>query len=166
MARTHAYQSRLSWRGSTGVGYDAYERTHRVLVPPADGGLLLSSDAAFCGDARLMNPEQLLLAAASSCQLLAFLALAARARIDVLSYRDDAEAVMPEGQQPMRITQITLRPRIVVGMGSDVDRVGRLVTQAHDGCFIANTLTAEVVLDPVIELADEDSATRREGQAG
>lgn len=161
MAQTHSYQSRLSWHGSTGVGYDSYERTHRIVVPPADGELVLSSDPAFAGDAQLANPEQLLLASVTSCQLLSFLALAARSRVDVLAYEDDAKAVMPEDQKPMRITGITLRPRIVVAAGVDVDRVERLVAQAHDACFIANSLTADIVIDPVIEHAGEHITARQ-----
>ena len=153
MSPTHAYHSRLSWRGSTGDGYDSYERTHRVVVPPADGELVLSSDPAFHGDAELPNPEQLLLASVSSCQLLSFLAMAARSRVDVYAYEDDAEAIMPEDQRPRRITQITLRPRIVVSPAADLDRVGRLVARAHAECFIANTVTAEVVVDPTVEHA-------------
>ena len=127
MTQTHTYRSRLCWDGTTGVGYDAYDRTHRVAVPPAGGELVLSSDPAFLGDAKLLNPEQLLLAAASSCQLLSFLAIAARSRIDVVGYEDEAEAIMPEDVKPLRITQITLRPHIVVARGVDLDRVRRLV---------------------------------------
>ncbi len=161
MAHTHAYQARLLWRGSTGAGYDSYERTHRVAVPPADGELVLSSDPAFHGDAHLPNPEQLLLASASSCQMLMFLAIAARSRIGVLAYTDDAEAIMPEDQKPMRITRITLRPRIVVAAGADLDRVRRLVERAHDRCFIANTLTAETVVDPTIGHTDGQADSQR-----
>jgi organic hydroperoxide reductase OsmC/OhrA len=153
MTHAHAYRSRLSWRGSTDDGYEKYDRTHRVTVPPAGGELVLSSDPAFNGDERLPNPEQLLLAAASSCQLLSFLAIAARSRIDVLSYEDDADAVMPEDERPMRITHITLRPKITVAAGADPDRVLRLIEKAHKGCFIANTLNAEIMLEPVIEHA-------------
>ncbi len=151
MTHVHAYESQLSWRGSTSVGYESYERTHHVVVPPAESELLLSSDPAFHGDAQLLNPEQLLLASASSCQLLGFLALAARSRIDVLAYYDAADAVMPDEQTAMRITRITLKPHIVVAAGTDLDRVRRLVGRAHDGCFIANTLNAEIVIEPTIE---------------
>lgn len=164
MTQTHMYQSRLCWDGSTSIGYESYGRTHRIVVPPADGELVLSSDPAFHGDPQLLNPEQLLLASASSCQLLSFLALAAQARINVLGYTDDAEAVMSEDQKPMRITRVTLRPRITVAAGADLDRVARLVARAHDGCFIANTLTAEVVIDPFVEYADQ-SATAQRGSA-
>jgi organic hydroperoxide reductase OsmC/OhrA len=146
----HTYRSNLTWRGSTGDGYDEYERAHRVSLPPAGDELELSSDPAFRGDPELPNPEQLLLAAASSCQLLEFLALAARSRIDVLAYDDDAEAVMPEDARPMRITRISLRPRIVVGPGADRTRVARLVERAHEHCYVANTLNAAIDVEPEI----------------
>lgn len=154
MSDTHTYESRLSWEGSTAVGYEAYDRTHRIRVPPADVELVLSSDPAFIGDPRLANPEQLLLAAASSCQLLTFLAIAARSRIAVLAYQDAAEATMPEDAEPMRITRIALRPRITIASDGDVDRVRRLVKRAHDRCFIANTLNAEITVDALVERAD------------
>lgn len=151
---THRYRSILSWRGSTRVGYEHYDRTHRITVPPAREALTLASSPAFRGDPRLASPEQLLLAAASSCQLLSFLARAARARIDVLAYDDDAEALMPEEAKPMRVTRITLRPRVVVACGADGDRVIDLIHRAHEGCFVANTLNAEMVIEPEVEFAD------------
>src|SRR5918996_6649026 len=114
MADVHEYRSRLEWKGSTAEGYDAYGRGHVVSAAPAAQSLTLSSDPAFRGDPERLNPEQLLLVAASSCQLLEFLAICARARIDVVSYIDEAEAVMLPDDEPMRITRLTLRPRIVV----------------------------------------------------
>ena len=130
-------------------------RTHRVVVQPGGSELVLTSGAAFEGSAALANPEQLLLAATSSCQLLSYLAYAAAARIDVLSYEDHAEALMPADAKPMRITQIVLRPRITVAGGADAGRAVRLVERAHRACFIANTLNAEVTLEPKVEQAAE-----------
>jgi organic hydroperoxide reductase OsmC/OhrA len=108
----------------------------------------LSSDPAFRGDPALLNPEQLLVLAASSCQLLSFLAVAARARIDVVDYRDDAVGEMPEDEQPMRITRITLRPRITVRGDVNDERIRHLVDVGHRECFIANSLTTEIVVEP------------------
>ncbi len=141
---THRYHVVCTWAGSTGLGYDAYDRTHAVTASPAVESLTLASDPAFLGDPDLLNPEQLLLAAATSCQLLAFLAVVARARVDVLAYRDDAEAVMPPESEPMRITEIRLRPRITVAAGTDEARIHTLVEVAHRECFIANTLACEM----------------------
>jgi organic hydroperoxide reductase OsmC/OhrA len=130
------------------VGYEAYDRAHEASAPPSEATLTLSSDPAFRGDAALLDPEQLLVMAASSCQLLSFLAVAARARIDVVDYQDNAEGEMPEDDQPMRITRITLRPRITVRGDVSDERIRHLVDVAHRECFIANSLTTDVVVEP------------------
>jgi organic hydroperoxide reductase OsmC/OhrA len=150
---THHYRAECSWTGSTGVGYDSYVRAHTVRCPPTGAVLDLSGDPAFLGDPDLLNPEQLLLASAVSCQLLSFLAVAARARIDVLGYEDHAEADMPEADTPMRITAIRLRPRIKVAPGPSPEKIERLVDVAHKECFIANTLSCEMEIQATIGFA-------------
>ena len=146
----HRYTVSCAWHGSTAPGYDAYDRRHRAQAPPAPETLELTSDPAFRGERALLNPEQLLVMAASSCQLLSFLAVAARARVDVVDYQDDAEGEMPEDEQPMRITRITLRPRITIRGTLDDRRLRHLVEVAHRECFIANSLTTEVVVEPEV----------------
>ena len=139
-----------SWTGSTGVGYEGYERAHTATTDPPTVSLTLTSDPAFRGDAMHLNPEQLLVLSASSCQLLSFLAVAARARIDVVAYEDDATGVMPENDPPMRITRIELRPRIRVKGDVTEERIRHLVEVAHRECFIANSLSTEIVVTPTI----------------
>ncbi|MCU1462099.1 MAG: OsmC family protein [Acidimicrobiales bacterium] len=146
----HRYLARCSWSGSTAVGYDDYDRAHDGSASPAAAGLALSADAAFRGDPSRLNPEQLLVLAAASCQLLSFLAVAARARLDVVTYEDDAEGEMPAGDPPLRITAITLRPQITLRPGPSEARVRRLVEVAHRECFIANSLRTEVRVEPTI----------------
>lgn len=141
MTQVHRYQSHLLWEGSTADGPVRYDRGHQVLTPPAHHELRLSADPAFHGDPARSNPEQLLLAAPSSCQLLSFLALAARKGID-----DDP---------PVRITHIVLRPAIVVAAGTDLDDVHRLVTEAHHGCYVANTISSDITLEPSVETAPQ-----------
>ena len=147
-ATVHRYEVGCAWTGSTGVGYDAYDRTHTATATPAIDALAMSADPAFLGDAAAVNPEQLLVLAASSCQLLSFLAVAARARIDVIAYTDHAEAVMPEDDLPVRITIITLRPQIQLRGVVGEDRLRHLCEVAHRECYIANTLTADVRVEP------------------
>ena len=102
-----------SWSGSTGLGWDDYDRAHSATAPPAEQEVRLTTGEAH-GDPSILNPEQLLVMAASSCQMMWFLHLAAKARIDVVGYEDDALGVMPDDDPPLRITEITLRPRITV----------------------------------------------------
>ncbi len=157
MTGTHTYRTGLTWSGTTSGGYEHYDRAHDVHAYPAADGLALSGDPAFGGDAARLNPEQLLVAAASSCQLLSFLAVAARARLDVVAYVDDATAVMPEHELPMRITHIELRPVITLADTArdrpPPERLHHLAEVAHRECFIANSLRAEVAVHPTFAWA-------------
>jgi organic hydroperoxide reductase OsmC/OhrA len=148
----HRYRTTVTWSGTTAVGYDAYDRSHTAVTDPPTTGLALSSDPAFGGDVSRLDPEQLLVTAAVSCQLLSFLAVAARARIDVVDYRDEAEAEMPDDDRPVRITRIVLRPRITVAAPADEDRIRHLVGVAHRECYIANSIRSEIVIRPEIRV--------------
>ena len=141
---------RAAWRGSTGAGWESYDRTHEVTAEPAVQSLALTTGEPH-GDRSKLNPEQLLVAAASSCQLLWFLHLAAKARIDVVEYEDRAEGLMRSDQRPAWVSEIILRPRIVVAGAASRERVRRLAGLAHQECNIANSLRGEVRVEPEIE---------------
>ncbi len=146
----HRYRARCQWSGSTAGGYRAYDRAHSASAPPSVAPLTLSGDPAFGGDPRLLNPEQLLVLAAASCQLLSFLAVAARARVEVVEYVDEAEGMMAESDLPVRITSIVLRPTIRVARGPTVGRVEHLVEVAHHECYVANSLRTPIEILPTV----------------
>ncbi|HLW74096.1 MAG TPA: OsmC family protein [Gammaproteobacteria bacterium] len=148
--KEHHYTVTCRWNGSTAQGYEVYSRAHDMAAPPAKAALTLSSDPAFRGDPALLNPEQLLVMAASSCQFLSFLAVAARKRIDVVEYEDQAEGFMPEDDKPVRITRIVLRPHIVVKGAADESAVLKAVETGHEHCFIANSIKSDVRIEPKI----------------
>jgi len=137
------YRARLDWSGSTGAGWDHYDRSHSARV--AEQTIALTTGESK-GDPRLANPELLLLAAASSCQMLWFLHLAAKARVDVVSYEDDCEAEMPED----RLTRIVLRPQITVCSDVEEERVLKLCELAHRECNVAKSLATRVELEPAL----------------
>ncbi len=151
----HRYAVACRWFGSTGDGYEVYDRGHEVRVSPDAIALRLSADPAFRGEASLLNPEQLLVASVVSCQLLSFLAVAARARVDIRAYEDDAEGVMPEEESPLRLTEITLRPRIVVAPGTSEERILHLVDLAHRECYIANSLRTDIRIEPTVVIGPD-----------
>jgi organic hydroperoxide reductase OsmC/OhrA len=76
--------------------------------------------------------------------MLWFLHLAAKARIDVVSYEDRCEAEMPED----RLTRVVLRPDITVRGEPRTDRVLHLCELAHRECNIAKSLSCPVELEP------------------
>jgi organic hydroperoxide reductase OsmC/OhrA len=156
--RVHRYHATCHWAGDTAIGYESYDRAHTSSAPLASTELMLSADPAFLGHPEKLNPEQLVVMAASSCQLLSFLAIAARGRVQVLEYDDRAEAEMPEDDKPMRLTKITLKPRIVVGPDVKEERVLKFTEMAHKQCYIANSLSTKVAVEPTVEIREKETA--------
>jgi organic hydroperoxide reductase OsmC/OhrA len=139
------FSARTSWTGSTGLGWEQYDRAHSARADPAEQELTLTT-AEERGNPDHLNPEQLLLMAASSCQMLWFLHLAAKARIDVVSYEDRCEAEMPED----RIERVVLRPQITVAGDFSDERVLHLCELAHRECNIAKSLSCPLELEPAV----------------
>jgi organic hydroperoxide reductase OsmC/OhrA len=145
----HRYETHLQWTGPTGLGWESYDRAHTVLAPPAEQEIGLTTGESK-GDPAVLNPEQLLVMAASSCQMLMFLHLASKAHFDVVAYEDHASGLMPADDG--WITEITLRPRIVVAGEASEERLHRLVGTAHEHCYIANSLRSEMRIEATLEV--------------
>jgi len=141
------FNAGVHWSGSTGLGWDHYDRTHTAVGPPAEQEVRLTTGESK-GDPRILNPEQLVIIAASSCQMLWFLHLAAKAHIDVVEYDDAAVAYMPQGEG---LQEIVLRPRIILATGSE-ERARKLVHTAHEQCNIAHRLRTPISIEPRVEL--------------
>ena len=101
-------------------------------------------------DAFGVDPEEALVASVSSCHMLWFLDLARRAGHSVASYEDTAEGTLEKcADGKVRITRVTLRPKIAFsGTAPDAAVLDALHHQAHEACFIANSVTCAVVVEP------------------
>lgn len=141
----------LEWkRESDGFTYDTYNRDHMVTF---EGGAQVATSAApaYRGNPALVNPEEGLVAALSSCHMLTFLAVAAKKRFVVDRYSDHAVGYLeknPAGR--MAMTRVVLHPRVEFS-GSALPTaadIAELHKQAHSGCFIANSVTTQVTIEP------------------
>ena len=123
------------WEFDGGVTVPASSSPHAVRVP-------FSVEAA-------VDPEEALVASASSCHMLSFLWVASKAGFNVGSYEDNAEGLMtttPEGKQ--WVSTITLDPQITWS-GDKVptaDELAHMHHEAHEVCYIANSIKSEVVI--------------------
>jgi len=135
---THEFTAHLSWQRTDGVS-----STHDVAF---EGRPTLSVSAApqYRGDPSRLNPEELFVASLASCQLLTYLALAARAGVTVVAYEDRPVGTLTIVDKKMRMSEVVLRPRITVDAATDEAKARALVEAAHDGCFIANSVRASV----------------------
>jgi organic hydroperoxide reductase OsmC/OhrA len=95
-----------------------------------------------------VDPEEALVASVSACHMLWFLDFARHAGVEVLSYRDEAEGIMGRNEfGRTALTRIVLRPRIQFASDPGAAEIARLHHQAHENCFIANSLRTEVVVE-------------------
>jgi organic hydroperoxide reductase OsmC/OhrA len=98
-----------------------------------------------------VDPEEAFVASLSSCHMLWFLSIAAKRRYRVDSYVDHAEGILGKNAQGrMAMLRVTLRPRVTFSGEGAPSRAELDVMhhEAHDACFIANSVTTEVVCDP------------------
>ncbi len=145
------HEATIQWtRGDAAFTYEAYVRDH--LWTFGTGSSVKASAAVdFKGNPELMNPEEALVGALSSCHMLTFLAIAARKGLIVESYVDKAEGVLEKNAEGrLAVTRVTLRPQVVYsGPAPSAEDETKLHDSAHRGCFIANSVKTEVAIEPL-----------------
>ena len=139
----------LSWQRATAdFSYKTYNRTHTVKF---SGGSQVEVTAApeYLGDPSITNPEELLVAALSSCHMLTFLAIAATKGLVIDNYIDNAVGMLGKNAEGrMAITRVVLRPEITFsGNMPDAATLNAIHDKAHVNCFIANSVNFEVVVE-------------------
>jgi organic hydroperoxide reductase OsmC/OhrA len=149
----HTYDITVTWTGNRGEGTTGirdYDRDHTITAdgPPVIEG---TADPGFLGDPERWNPEQLFTASISQCHMLWYLGLCARAGVVVLDYADDAAGTMvSEPDHRARFTEVLLRPNVVVADADQVAKAVALHEQAHEMCFLAQSVNFEVKVDPIV----------------
>ena len=146
----------IVWRSDGAFASGRYSRRHELRF---DGGAVVPASSSPevvpepMSDPAGVDPEEALVASVSSCHMLWFLSLAHEAGLEVESYRDRAEGSMGRiAPGRMAVTRIVLRPAVAfAGRRPDETELDRLHHQAHERCFIANSLNAEIVVIPAAD---------------
>lgn len=151
-----AHEAIVEWaRGDQGFADNLYSRGHDWRF---DGGAVVrgssapTSVPAPMSDLTAVDPEEALVAALSSCHMLFFLAFARKDGFVVDSYRDSAVGLLDrDARGKTSMTVITLRPAAVFSGETRPDRAAldALHHRAHEACYIANSIHAEVRIEPV-----------------
>ena len=150
------YTAEVLWLRNDGdfLG-NRYSRRHLLRF---DGGLEVPGSSSPSvvpvpmSDASALDPEEAFVASLSSCHMLWFLSIAAKRKFCVDRYFDAASGVMEKNVDgKMAMTIVTLRPDVTFS-GERLptrEELGRLHHEAHEACFIANSVKTEVRCEPV-----------------
>lgn len=154
-ANSHLFNAHLTWTGAA-KGPTATPDFSRDMKVSIEGkpDIAGSSAPGFRGDPKAHNPEDLLLSALSMCHALTYLAVCAGSGVQVLAYEDHAEGVLEKVERTFRFTGATLRPRVVVAAGSNLDRANSLHDKAHANCFIANSINFPVKIEAEVTIRE------------
>jgi len=129
-----------------------YSRAHEWAF---DGGTVVPASAsphvvpAPWSDEAGVDPEEAFIASLSSCHMLFFLDFARRGGFVVDGYVDEAEGELGKlGDGRMAMTRVSLRPKVTWGgEAPDAGAIANFHHRAHEACFIANSVTTEVVVE-------------------
>jgi len=130
-----------------------YSRRHEWVF---DGGAMVTASSSPhvvpvpMSDPAGVDPEEAFIASLSSCHMLFFLDFAWRAGFVVDRYVDAAEGLMEKGADGRTwMSRVTLRPEIAwSGKTPDAAEIADLHHQAHEACFIANSVKTDVRVQP------------------
>jgi organic hydroperoxide reductase OsmC/OhrA len=146
------YTATIHWSRKGGdFARGRYSRAHEWTF---DGGAVVHASASpdnvppGTADETGLDPEEAFVAALSSCHMLFFIDFARRAGFVVDDYVDEAEGSLEKrGDGKIAMTRVTLRPRVTWdGDAPDEAALADLHHRAHEACFIANSVTTEVIV--------------------
>src|SRR5215218_9026232 len=148
------YTATIHWQRGADEAFakGQYSRAHEWAF---DGGHVMTASAsphivpAPWSDPAGVDPEEAFIASLSSCHMLFFLDFARRDGFVIDQYLDEAEGVLDKrADGKMAMTRVTLHPRVTwVGDPPDQAAIADLHHRAHEACFIANSVTTEVIVE-------------------
>ncbi|MGC4365063.1 OsmC family protein [Hydrogenophaga sp. R2] len=150
----HQYTAEILWeRGDQTFTDNRYSRRHTIRL---DGGLEVAGSSSPLvvplpySDPAAMDPEEAFVASLASCHMLWFFSIAVRAGFCVDRYADHAVGVMAANEKrKFWVSRVTLRPAVSFsGRQPTADELADMHHQAHEECFIANSVKTQVVVEP------------------
>ncbi len=132
------YSRRHVWRFDGGIEVPGSSSPHTVRVPYSDP--------------HAVDPEEAFVASIASCHMLWFLSIAAGRGFRVDRYVDEAVGTMAKNAAgKVAVTRVVLRPAVAFSGDPLPDRaeIDAMHHEAHAECFIANSVTTEIVCEPV-----------------
>jgi len=152
------YFAKIEWRRNSDESYidNKYSRGHEWVF---DGGIIVKASSSVhivplpYSVAENVDPEEAFVASLSSCHMLFFLSIAAKRKYVVDSYTDDAVGLMGEDEDGrIAMLKVTLRPYVQFSGDKQptLEQLQKMHHQAHEQCFIANSVKSEVVTEIIL----------------
>jgi peroxiredoxin-like protein len=138
METGHLYKTSLSWA----------EMKKGTLTSPDLPDIAVATPPEFPGGhAGYWSPETLFVAAAESCLMTTFLAIAENSKLSFSAYTSEAEGTVTKTEEGYRVTEIRIRAKVTIADETKQDRTRRLLEKAEQHCLISNSMKTAVHLE-------------------
>lgn len=141
----HIYNVDLHWK---------QDRRGEISSPELNKNIEVATPPEFPkGEAGIWSPEHLYTAAVNSCFMTTFLAIAENSKLEFKSLTCPAKGKLSKEEGKYVMSQITLEPVLTIFNEEDKEKAEKILFKAEKACLITNSIKAEVILNPQIELA-------------
>ncbi len=140
---THLYNVAINW-----------ESTRKGIVCSPE----LSKEQGVCievatppefskGIKGIWSPEHLFVAAATSCLMTTFLAIAENSTLEIASFSCNATGKLEMVNGKLMISEILLKPIVVINHEKYRDKAIRVIKKAEDACLITNSIKSQISME-------------------
>jgi organic hydroperoxide reductase OsmC/OhrA len=140
MSQTYFYENEAEW-----LNGKEFKLSSGAL--PAIGG---GAPPEFHGSENNWSPEHLFVASLNSCYALTLLAIAEFSKVSIVSLTCAARGKLDKTPSGYQVTEIVVKPRVVIASAADLGRMGRILEKAKENCFISNSIRSTIKIEPEI----------------
>ncbi len=146
MENQYSYSTEVAWTGGRSGDLSAPHLPDMEVDAPPE----------FKGHEGVWTPEHLFVAAVNSCFMTTFLAIAENSKLEFVSFTADAKGKLEKLEgQGFIMTDVVLRPKLLISHARDAERAGRILEKAEKSCLISNSIRTETKLEPEVSFAGE-----------
>lgn len=146
MENQYSYSTEVEWTG---------ERRGDLSGPDLPE-LAVDAPPEFKGHEGVWTPEHLFVAAVNSCFMTTFLAIAENSKLEFVSFSADAKGKLEKLEgQGFIMTEVVLRPKLLISHARDAERAGRILEKAEKNCLISKSIKTKTTLESEVSFAGE-----------
>lgn len=104
------------------------------------------------GMPNIWSPEHLLVAAANSCLMTTFLAIAENFKLEYHSFKSNGVGKLEKVDGKFMISEITLKPVIEISDLAEQEKALRVLNKSEAACLISNSIKAKIIFEPTVNV--------------
>lgn len=139
-SKTYTYRTAVRWT----------EQKKGVMTSQGKPEVQVATPPEFKGHEGVWSPEDLFVSAVNTCVMSTFLAFAERAGVAFAGYESQAEGRVELVDGKLKVTEVTIKPRLTLKAGQDVEGAKEVLAKAKANCLISNSISSHVTFEPQV----------------